>query len=91
MPSAALIASGSKVASFFIFRQGHDGRVCRSGGERQCGTHYVSGWVPVLAIVAALSMVLGQLGGDCARAMCKRLLAYSAIAHAGYMLLGGSG
>src|SRR6185369_16852025 len=50
-PSAALIASGSKVASFFIFAQvmsigfaGAEG----SGAFRE----FVSGWVPTMAIVA---------------------------------------
>jgi NADH-quinone oxidoreductase subunit N len=85
-PSAALIASGSKVAGFFIFFQvmvigfaGAEGSAVWRG--------YVAGWVPVLAIVAALSMVLGNLVAIL-QASVRRLLAYSAIAHAGYMLLG---
>ena len=41
----------------------------------------------MLAIVAALSMVLGNLTAI-VQSSVKRLLAYSAIAHAGYMLLG---
>ena len=48
--------------------------------------HFVRGWVPVLAIVAALSMVLGNLVAI-VQSTLRRLLAYSAIAHAGYMLL----
>jgi NADH-quinone oxidoreductase subunit N len=47
----------------------------------------VSGWTPVIAVVAALSMVLGNLTAI-VQSSVKRLLAYSAIAHAGYMLLG---
>lgn len=85
-PSAAFIASGSKVASFFIFAQvmmigfaGAEG----SGAWRD----YVSGWVPAIAIVAGLSMVLGNLAAI-VQSNVKRLLAYSAIAHAGYALLG---
>jgi NADH-quinone oxidoreductase subunit N len=85
-PSAAFIASGSKVASFFIFAKvmmlgfaGAEG----SGAWR----HFVSGWVPALAIVAALSMVLGNLVAI-VQSSVRRLIAYSAIAHAGYMLLG---
>jgi NADH-quinone oxidoreductase subunit N len=85
-PSAALIASGSKVASFFILAKvmmvafTHDGG---SGAWR----HYAAGWLPVLAILAALSMLLGNLAAI-AQSNVKRLLAYSAIAHAGYALLG---
>ena len=85
-PSAAFIASGSKVASFFIFAQvmaigfaGAEG----SGAWRA----FVSGWMPAVALVAALSMVLGNLAA-LAQSNVKRLIAYSAIAHAGYALLG---
>jgi NADH-quinone oxidoreductase subunit N len=85
-PSAAFIASGSKVASFFIFAKvlllgfaGAEG----SGAWKA----YVPGWVPVIALIAALSLVLGNLAA-LAQSSVKRLLAYSAIAHAGYMLLG---
>src|SRR5207249_687847 len=76
----------SKVASFFIFAKvmmlgfaGAEG----SGAWRA----YASGWVPVVAILAAASMVLGNLVAI-VQSSVRRLLAYSAIAHAGYMLLG---
>ncbi len=85
-PSAAFIASGSKVASFFIFAKvmmlgfaGTEG----SGAWR----NFVSGWLPLLATLAALSMILGNLAAI-VQSSLRRLLAYSAIAHAGYMLLG---
>jgi NADH-quinone oxidoreductase subunit N len=85
-PSAAFIASGSKLASFFIFAKvmmigfaGAEG----SGAWRG----YIPGWVPVLAVVAAASMILGNLAAI-VQSSVARLLAYSAIAHAGYMILG---
>jgi NADH-quinone oxidoreductase subunit N len=85
-PSAAFIGSGSKVASFFILAKiltfgfaGTEGSAVWHG--------YIAGWTPVLAIVAALSMVLGNLTAI-VQTSVKRLLAYSAVAHAGYMLLG---
>ncbi|MFM2295468.1 MAG: NADH-quinone oxidoreductase subunit [Verrucomicrobiota bacterium] len=85
-PSAAFIASGSKLASFFIFAKimllgfaGAEG----SGAWR----HFAAGWTPVIAVVAVLSMILGNLAAI-VQSSVKRLLAYSAIAHAGYMLLG---
>jgi NADH-quinone oxidoreductase subunit N len=85
-PSAALIASGSKVAGFFIFFQVMV--IGFAGAEGSAVWHgYASGWVPVVAIVAALSMVLGNLVAIL-QSSVRRLLAYSAIAHAGYMLLG---
>jgi len=84
-PSAAFIASGSKAASFFIFAKvmmigfaGAEG----SGAWRS----YAPGWIPVLAIIAAVSMVLGNVAAI-VQSNVRRLLAYSAIAHAGYMLL----
>ncbi|MEI6077824.1 MAG: NADH-quinone oxidoreductase subunit N [Verrucomicrobiota bacterium] len=85
-PSAAFIGSGSKVASFYVLAKiltlgfaGVEGSAHWQG--------YLSGWTPVVAIVAALSMVLGNLTAI-VQSSVKRLLAYSAIAHAGYMLLG---
>jgi NADH-quinone oxidoreductase subunit N len=85
-PSAALIASGSKVAGFFIFYQVMViGLVGAEGSALWHG--YTSGWVPILAIVATLSMVLGNLVAILQTSV-RRLLAYSAIAHSGYMLLG---
>ena len=85
VPSAAFIASGSKVASFFIFFQ-----VMVIGFAGVEGTavwlHFTPGWVSVIAVVAALSMVFGNLVAI-VQSSVRRLLAYSAIAHAGYMLL----
>jgi NADH-quinone oxidoreductase subunit N len=85
-PSAALIASGSKVASFFVLARvmmvGFAG-VEGSGDWRS----FAQGWVPVLAVVAALSVVLGNVAAI-AQGSVKRLLAYSAVAHAGYALIG---
>ena len=84
-PSAALIASGSKVASFFIL-----GKVMMLGfaGAEGNGAWraFASGWVPLLAVIAVFSMLLGNLAAI-AQSNVKRLLAYSAIAHGGYALL----
>jgi NADH-quinone oxidoreductase subunit N len=84
--SAALIASSSKVAGFVIFY-----RVMTLGfaGAEGSGAWrgYVAGWVPVIVVLAALSMVLGNLVAI-RQTSVRRLLAYSAIAHVGYMLLG---
>lgn len=85
-PSAALIASGSKVASFFVFAKVM--MLGFAGAEGSGAWHgMVPGWVPVVAAVAAISMIMGNLVAI-AQTSVKRLLAYSAIAHAGYMLLG---
>ena len=85
-PSAAFIASGSKVASFFILA-----KVLLVGFGQQDGSgawrHFLTGWIPLLAIIAALSMLVGNLAAI-AQSSVRRLLAYSAIAQAGYILLG---
>ncbi|MDR3671698.1 MAG: NADH-quinone oxidoreductase subunit N [Holophaga sp.] len=44
-------------------------------------------WMPALGFVAAASMILGNIAALKQQTM-KRLLAYSSIAHVGYMLLG---
>jgi NADH-quinone oxidoreductase subunit N len=44
-------------------------------------------WVPVLSVVAGLTMIVGTVLGV-VQVNIKRMLAYSAIAHAGYLLLG---
>jgi NADH-quinone oxidoreductase subunit N len=84
-PVAAFIASSSKVASFFVFFTLMS--VCYSSvaGSAEW-MHFTAGWAPVLAAVAALSMIVGNLGA-LAQSSLRRLLAYSAIAHTGYMLI----
>jgi NADH-quinone oxidoreductase subunit N len=44
-------------------------------------------WEPMLAVIAVLTMTIGNLAAI-TQTSVKRLLAYSSIAHAGYMLLG---
>lgn len=86
-PSAAFIASGSKVASFFIFaRVMAIGFAAQSLAGSGAWHNYAPGWVPIIAIVAALSMILGNLVAI-VQSSVRRLIAYSAIAHAGYMLI----
>lgn len=84
--SAALIASSAKVAGFVIFYQV---MVIGFAGAHGSGDwkNFTPGWVPVVAVVAALSMVLGNLVAI-TQTSVRRLLAYSAIAQAGYILLG---
>jgi len=85
VPSAAFIASGSKVAGFFILAKVMT--LGFAGAEGNAAWHqYVQGWAPVLALMAALSMLLGNLVAI-VQSSVRRLLAYSAIAHGGYMLL----
>jgi NADH-quinone oxidoreductase subunit N len=84
--SAAFIASGSKVASFVVL-----GKIVLIGFGPVHGSAdwhaMVAGWSPVLAALAALSILLGNLVA-LAQTNVRRLLAYSAVAHTGYTLLG---
>jgi NADH-quinone oxidoreductase subunit N len=86
VPSAAFIASGSKVASFVVL-----GKIVLVGFAPLHGSAawhaMVAGWSPVLAALAALSILLGNLVA-LAQSNVRRLLAYSAVAHAGYTLIG---
>jgi NADH-quinone oxidoreductase subunit N len=85
-PSAALIASGSKVASFFLlFQIAALGLVPAAGSAAL--RHPARGWVAVLAILSVASMLVGNLGA-LRQLSLRRLVAYSAVAHAGYMLVG---
>ncbi|HZR06055.1 MAG TPA: NADH-quinone oxidoreductase subunit N [Candidatus Udaeobacter sp.] len=86
VPSAAFIASGSKVASFVVL-----GKIVLVGFGPVHGSSawhaMTAGWSPVLAVLAALSILIGNLVA-LAQTNVRRLLAYSAVAHAGYTLLG---
>jgi NADH-quinone oxidoreductase subunit N len=44
-------------------------------------------WIPMLSVIAVITLTVGNLGAINQTNM-KRLLAYSSISHAGYMLLG---
>lgn len=85
VPSAAFIASASKVAGFALFF-----RLFWSGLVPTAGTiwHFGGppGWFVILGILAAASLLLGNLAA-LVQSNVRRLLAYSAIAHAGIMLL----
>jgi NADH-quinone oxidoreductase subunit N len=83
--SAAVIASGAKVAGVVIFYQVMVIGFAGAEGAVTWGSH-MPGWVPVIAFVAALSMVLGNFVAIMQTSV-RRLLAYSAIGHVGYMLL----
>jgi len=80
-PMTALIASGSKVASFALL-------IVITGGVIAPNTSPTGNmWIVLLLAMAAGSIVLGNLAA-LVQTSVRRLLAYSAIAHAGYMLLG---
>lgn len=85
-PSAALIASGSKVAGFLILAKLLTFGFVGAKGSA-AWAHLQPGWLPLLAIMAGASIVVGNLAA-LSQKNVKRILAYSAIAQSGYMLLG---
>jgi NADH-quinone oxidoreductase subunit N len=86
-PAAAFMASASKVASFSAFLT----IFVYSGLSPLRGSaawgHMLPGWAPILAFLAVISMLFGNLVA-LRQTSLRRLIAYSAIAHTGYMLLG---
>jgi len=86
VPNVAFIASASKVASFVVL-----GKVLLLGFGAIHGSAdwhaMTAGWAPVVAVLSALSIVVGNLVA-LAQTNVRRLLAYSAVAHGGYTLLG---
>ncbi len=76
-PITAFLSTASKAAAFAIFA-----RIFYSGMH-----HFRLDWQSVLATIAALSMILGNLAAI-TQDNVKRMLAYSSIGHAGYVLLG---
>lgn len=85
-PVTAYISTGSKLASFFILVKVLLLSLAPVGGSPLCH-HFQGGWESLLAILAVLSMTLGNLVAMTQKNL-KRLLAYSSIAHAGYILVG---
>ncbi|HVP66987.1 MAG TPA: NADH-quinone oxidoreductase subunit N [Anaeromyxobacteraceae bacterium] len=80
-PVTAFMAAGVKAAAFALLARGF---LAMLGGVPG-GTG--SGLGGVLAVLAVLSMVFGNLFALPQRSV-KRMLAYSSIAHAGYLLVG---
>jgi len=95
-PSAAFIASVSKVASFTLLigigtAAAHaflpnEQIFLDVGGRPPKYLGFQGPWSLIVVLLAVASMVLGNLAA-LAQVSVRRLLAYSAIAHAGYMLL----
>ncbi len=76
-PITAFMSVTTKAAAFAAFLRVFAGTL---GNERAV-------WMPAVAVLAALTMVVGNLAA-LRQVSLKRLLAYSSIAHAGYVLVG---
>jgi NADH-quinone oxidoreductase subunit N len=84
-PVTAWIATGSKIASFvalmkvFLHALGP--------WSNPASSIMGPGWIAVIAIISAVTMTYGNFAALAQRNL-KRMLAYSSIAHAGYILVG---
>jgi NADH-quinone oxidoreductase subunit N len=76
-PITAFLSTASKTAAFAIFA-----RIFYTGLHEFQGD-----WSNVLAVISALSMIVGNFAAI-TQTNVKRMLAYSSIGHAGYVLLG---
>ena len=75
-PVVGLMSTAPKAATFAVLL-----RICY--GAYGSATH---AWMPMVWILAVLSMTIGNVGALTQRSV-KRMLAYSSIAHAGYLLV----
>jgi NADH-quinone oxidoreductase subunit N len=84
-PVTAWIATGSKIASFIALMKVLLMALLPWGSD---STRVMSpGWIGVVVVLSAASMTFGNFAALAQRNL-KRMLAYSSIAHAGYMLVG---
>jgi NADH-quinone oxidoreductase subunit N len=85
-PVTAFLSTASKAAGFILLY-----RVLVSGFGPLAGsaafTSDFGGWASVLALIAAATMIYGNLAAI-TQTNAKRLLAYSSIAQAGFLLMG---
>ncbi len=84
-PVTAWVATGSKIASFVALMK----VLLNALGPWTNGAGDLAspGWLMIVALLAAASMTYGNFAA-LAQKNFKRMLAYSSIAHAGYMLVG---
>lgn len=90
LPVAALLAVASKIAAFAMLVRLFRVSFLELAGPESSGIWQMAGelnWHFLLAVMAALAMTAGNLAALWQENI-KRLLAYSSIAHAGYILMG---
>ena len=81
-PAAALIASAAKLAGLAFFL-----RLLGSGLTGPAASGQPAPWTGAVAVLAVISLLVGNLAA-LGQGNVRRLLAYSAVAHAGALLLG---
>ncbi|MEJ7637751.1 MAG: NADH-quinone oxidoreductase subunit N [Singulisphaera sp.] len=84
-PVTAWVATGSKIASFVALMKVL--LIALGPWSHSIESVATPGWIGLVAALAAASMTFGNFAALAQRNL-KRMLAYSSIAHAGYMLVG---
>lgn len=82
-PITAFLSVASKAAGFAGFIRFMDAMAFQSTGNALP----IINWVSLVAVIAALTMTVGNLTAIWQNNV-KRMLAYSSVAHAGYLLIG---
>jgi len=87
IPVTAFLSVGSKAAGFALVLRFFYPALSTLGADGQWHALGGAGWPQVILILSVLTMTVGNLAA-LQQSNIKRLLAYSSIAHAGYMLMG---
>jgi NADH-quinone oxidoreductase subunit N len=86
-PVAAFFSVGPKAAGFAAILRFFTEVLCSRGADGTLQVIYEGPVLKGIALVAAMTMLVGNLSA-LGQTNVKRLLAYSSIAHVGYMLMG---
>lgn len=81
-PATTFMSVVVKAAAFALLV-----RVLLACFSDSASANMATGWPSVLSVIAAVTMVIGNLAAA-TQASVKRMLAYSSVAHAGYILVG---
>jgi NADH-quinone oxidoreductase subunit N len=76
-PVTAFMATATKAAAFAVFLRMFDVALIDASVD----------WAPALAVLATITIVVGNVGA-LGQSSLKRMLAYSSVAQAGYLLIG---
>ncbi len=86
-PITAFISTASKAAGFLLLLRLLSVAFPESVGSATLGATNLGGWTAILALLALLTLLVGNLAA-LPQSNTKRLLAWSSVAHAGFLLLG---
>jgi len=86
-PFTAFLSVGPKAAGFALAVRMFYGAMSESGGQDLATVVQDVPWPQVIGVISAVTMTLGNFAA-LNQTNLKRMLAYSSIAHAGYLLMG---